>query len=72
MQQFYQHLKTGMTKAQAIQKVQQDLIQEKLTLKDAEALNRAGSRRQIEGQPPVNSLAHPYYWSPFILIGNNQ
>jgi CHAT domain-containing protein len=55
-----------------MQKVQQDLIQEKLTLKDAETLNRTGGRRQIEGQLPVNSLAHPYYWSPFILIGNNQ
>ena len=72
MQQFYKHLKTGMTKAQAIQKVQQDLIQAKLTLKEAEALPRAGARRYLEGQLPVNSLAHPYYWAPFILIGNNQ
>jgi CHAT domain-containing protein/tetratricopeptide (TPR) repeat protein len=80
MQQFYQHLKPTnpqnpnkptLTKAQAIQKIQQDFIQNRFTIKDAEAIDRAGVRLYIPGQLPVNSLAHPYYWAPFILIGNN-
>ncbi|XGW00848.1 MAG: tetratricopeptide repeat protein (plasmid) [Leptolyngbya sp. BL-A-14] len=49
MQQFYQNLATGsMTKAEALQKAQLNMIQ------------KAGSR----------DLSHPYYWAPFILIGN--
>jgi CHAT domain-containing protein/tetratricopeptide (TPR) repeat protein len=71
MQQFYQHLAQGKTKAEALQLIQQDFIQGKLTVNDAEGLNRAGGRRHLEGQLPVNSLAHPYYWAPFILIGNS-
>jgi CHAT domain-containing protein/tetratricopeptide (TPR) repeat protein len=71
MQQFYKHLASGKTKVQALQQVQQDFILGKLTVKDADALDRAGARRYIEGQPPVDSLAHPYYWAPFILIGNS-
>ena len=71
MQQFYTHLATGKTKAQALQQVQQDFLLGKLKLKDAEAIDRAGGRRQIKGQLPADSFAHPYYWAPFILIGNS-
>ncbi|KAM3100108.1 tetratricopeptide repeat protein [Phormidesmis sp. 146-12] len=71
MQQFYKHLAVGMTKAEALQQVQQDLISSKLSVKDADALSRAGGRRKVEGQLPIDSLAHPYYWAPFILIGNS-
>ena len=71
MQQFYQHIQSGKTKAQALQQVQQAFITDRLTLKDAEAIDRAGVRLHIPGQLPHNSLAHPYYWAPFILIGNN-
>jgi CHAT domain-containing protein len=70
MQQFYQHLASGKTKAAALQLVQQDFIQGKLTTQDTDAIARAGGRRKVEGQLPVDSLAHPYYWAPFILIGN--
>ncbi|MBD2328080.1 tetratricopeptide repeat protein [Alkalinema sp. FACHB-956] len=71
MQQFYKHLANGMTKAQAIQQVQKDFMLGNLTAKDAKALDRAGAYRDIEGQPPPNSFIHPYYWAPFILIGNS-
>ncbi|KAM3100109.1 CHAT domain-containing protein [Phormidesmis sp. 146-12] len=71
MQQFYKHIASGMTKAEALQQVQQDFINGKLTTKNADALSRAGARRKVEGQLPVDSLAHPYYWAPFILIGNS-
>ena len=73
MQQFYLTLsQTKLTKAQALQKIQQDFISGKLTTKQADAIDRAGGRRYIEGQPPIESFAHPYFWAPFILTGNNQ
>jgi CHAT domain-containing protein len=74
MQQFYKHLADGQTKAEAIQKVQQDFISGKLTAEDAP------NRSDINVQPAPGSVprpaspsnfAHPYYWAPFILIGNS-
>jgi CHAT domain-containing protein len=75
MQQFYKQLKTGTTKAQAIQQVQQEFIAGKRTAQDV-----PGDRSDILVQPapgfvdrqasPAN-FAHPYYWAPFILIGNS-
>jgi hypothetical protein len=64
------NLAIGMTKAQALQNAQRQFIETKLTAKDSP--NRAGGRRSIPGQPPVDSLIHPHYWPPFILIGNSQ
>jgi CHAT domain-containing protein len=73
MQQFYKNLATGkMTKAAALRQVQRDFIDGKLTVKDADALRSdilvqsTDSRRQSGPQ----NFAHPYYWAPFILIGN--
>jgi CHAT domain-containing protein/Flp pilus assembly protein TadD len=75
MQQFYKQLKTGTTKAQAIQQVQQEFIAGKRTAQDV-----PGDRSDILVQPapgfvdrqasPAN-FTHPYYWAPFILIGNS-
>ncbi|MEB3294245.1 MAG: tetratricopeptide repeat protein [Synechococcales bacterium] len=79
MQQFYQHLASGkMTKAQALQKVQQDLITGKLTFNDIPRSAKtpvpskpAIGRSATPSQPtPSSFYAHPYYWAPFILIGN--
>ncbi len=85
MQQFYQHLQSGKTKAQAIQQVQQDLISGRLTFNDAQAIdgkapvspnldlsqNPSKIRTTLNRSSSENSLDHPFYWSPFILIGNN-
>ncbi|MGG6242839.1 CHAT domain-containing protein [Nodosilinea sp. AN01ver1] len=71
MTAFYDALGQGMTKAEALQAAQTALI-----TGDFSAVG--GQRATIElistqtGQPLVagGSLAHPYYWAPFILIGN--
>ncbi len=72
MNAFYAALKQGMTKAQALQEAQRALITGNYT-------TTGGKRADIEivdtrtGQPQTvssNTLQHPYYWAPFILIGN--
>jgi CHAT domain-containing protein/uncharacterized protein HemY len=74
MQQFYTHLASGtMTKAEALRQVQRDFIAGKLTAKDANALRSdilVQSTNPSRQTGPQN-LAHPYYWAPFILIGNS-
>jgi CHAT domain-containing protein/uncharacterized protein HemY len=78
MQQFYIHLAQGKTKAQAIQTVQQDFINGKLTPTDASKLDRGSAIRTIlpQGVQPANmpppNYIHPFYWAPFVLIGNSQ
>jgi CHAT domain-containing protein/Tfp pilus assembly protein PilF len=74
MQQFYKHLADGQTKAEAIQKVQQDFISGKLTAKDApnrSDINVQPAPGSVPRQVSPSTFAHPYYWAPFILIGNS-
>lgn len=72
MAAFYAGLKQGMTKTQALQAAQTALI-------TGDYSTVGGKRSDLEivdsrtGQPrSVGSvtLQHPYYWAPFILIGN--
>ena len=73
MREFYSKLSQGnLTKPEALRQVQIDFLKGNLTNKNAESLDRTGGRRYIEGQLPVDSFAHPYYWAPFILMGNTQ
>lgn len=78
MQQFYSNLaneKTPVTKAQALRQAQLSL----LSGKDSSRGN-TDERGGITAQPkpgksprnqgPISSFSHPYYWAPFILIGN--
>ena len=71
MKNFYTQLSQPNTsKAIALQTVQKQFLDRTLTDKDAKAIDR-GVRRYREGQPPPNSFEHPYYWAPFILVGNS-
>lgn len=73
MQQFYQNLATGkMTKTEALRQAQIAMIRGK-----AQASTAANSRSSVQFTPGRNQTAaissdrrHPYYWAPFILIGN--
>jgi CHAT domain-containing protein/Tfp pilus assembly protein PilF len=79
MSEFYRLRKENprLTKAAALQLAQQEMIEGKLR-----PLTTAGQKRDTgeiagseTGAPtyaydPKKPYAHPYYWSPFILIGN--
>ena len=72
MNAFYAALQKGMTKAQALQEAQKALITGNYSTvggqrSDIKIIDiRTGQDRSIGS----NTLHHPYYWAPFILIGN--
>jgi CHAT domain-containing protein/uncharacterized protein HemY len=73
MQQFYQNLAIGsMSKAEALRQAQVSMITDK-----SQSNGTQNSRSSViynPGQSQAVSisrdLSHPYYWAPFILIGN--
>ena len=82
MQEFYRlrEAKSGSTKIEALRQAQLELLRGTLSL----ATTSSSNNRQIvheEAKPsaankplfkvdPKAPYAHPYYWAPFILIGN--
>ncbi|MEY3301829.1 MAG: hypothetical protein RLZZ139_201 [Cyanobacteriota bacterium] len=69
MGKFYERMKLTSSSAEALQQAQIDLIRSNGKSTDEK---RAGVRITWQGiKPEVESqLNHPYYWAPFILIGN--
>lgn len=69
MGKFYERMKLTSSSADALQQAQIDLIRSNGKSTDEK---RAGVRVTWQGiRPEVESqLNHPYYWAPFILIGN--
>lgn len=69
MQRFYQLLASGeLNKAEALRAAQLSLLQ------DADSSQQAQLTRGLAVKAPEStpaSLAHPYYWAPFVLIGNS-
>ncbi len=73
MQLFYgfRQQNPGMTKAQAMQMAQQAFIEGKVPSSLEQV--RRGARVAGAEQTPVKAVTttdHPYYWAPFILMGN--
>ncbi len=68
MQQFYRQLATGeVTKAEALRRAQRAFIQNDAVV--VAAWRRGGFvNAEVTAEPA--GLNHPYYWAPFILIGN--
>ena len=80
MTEFYRLRKENpqMTKAEAIRTAQQAMIEGKLKPTKTGADNRSGVFMTEENKPNApmfevdknKPYAHPFYWSPFVLIGN--
>jgi CHAT domain-containing protein len=79
MQQFYKNLATSqqpITKAEALRQAQLSLLNKQVTAKDAP--QRADADVALDPKPGAQlprrsapDFSHPYYWAPFILIGNS-
>ncbi|MEH2053748.1 CHAT domain-containing protein, partial [Nostoc sp.] len=70
MQQFYQNLSTGqMTKTEALRQAQLTMLKSNSQGSDS---NRSSVNYKLgQGEQSISrNLSHPYYWAPFILIGN--
>ncbi|MGB3494219.1 MAG: tetratricopeptide repeat protein [Elainellaceae cyanobacterium] len=72
MDAFYTALNHGYSKAEALQRAQQALITSDATVLIGERGVEVEITDLRSGQPlsQGNDLTHPYYWAPFILIGN--
>lgn len=79
MSEFYRLRKKNpqLTKAAALQMAQQEMINGKLQQqvtpgekRDTGEMNASGTYAPAFVYSPKKPFAHPYYWSPFILIGN--
>jgi CHAT domain-containing protein/Flp pilus assembly protein TadD len=64
----YRQQNPGMTKAQAMQKAQLAFIEGKV--EPALAAVSRGAPKITASPAPVTTTDHPYYWAPFILMGN--
>jgi len=75
MVNFYAFRREGLSKAAAYQKVQRFFIESK-NQAEARAVTSAPGRgpkplpRDPATQQPGVTYGHPYYWAPFILMGN--
>jgi CHAT domain-containing protein/tetratricopeptide (TPR) repeat protein len=71
MAAFYDGLLQGMTKAEALQSAQLALINESSVVANGDRRSIAVLSNHDEINPAhALSYSHPYYWAPFILIGN--
>jgi CHAT domain-containing protein len=77
MSRFYTLLQQeGMTKAEAIRQTQREFIEGKLTPAESVAAKQRGQTAlTVNGDTATPSqifqnYEHPYFWAPFILMGN--
>ncbi|MBL8203207.1 MAG: CHAT domain-containing protein [Blastocatellia bacterium] len=78
MQKFYQlrEVKVGTTKAEALQQAQGKLLHGEIVatvnLTQRDIVHETDKRPNLPKfkADPKTPYAHPYYWAPFILIGN--
>jgi CHAT domain-containing protein len=78
MQSFYQNLSQGKTKAEALKNAQTTMLRLNTTDTVTQAYGRLDRSLSIKPTTPLptttpkpTGYSHPYYWAPFILIGNS-
>lgn len=77
MGSFYKNLKT-MTKVVALRKAQLELIRgegssDLLARRGAGGIGRLGEVPKDKSPSPGSvSTSHPYFWAPFILVGDGK
>jgi hypothetical protein len=67
MTRFYAHLKSGKSKAHSLQLTQLEFMT--LAAQGGGASEQRSITAKRTGQPSPET-AHPYYWAPFVLIGD--
>jgi len=72
MIEFYNDFSQARNKAIALQSAQRSMIQGKVRIvgKQILGLSDGNGSLSIPGSAANIDLTHPYYWSPFILVGN--
>jgi CHAT domain-containing protein len=79
MSSFYRNLKT-MTKVEALRQAQLDVIRGQLN-REPLAMRGVGGIGKLGETPPLRSQSqnavsvstyHPYFWAPFILVGDGK
>jgi CHAT domain-containing protein len=72
METFYRLWVTtpGITKAEALQQAQLGLLYGTADTAGTPSGSSKGSPASASKQRPASQYANPYYWAPFILIGN--
>jgi len=68
MLSFYENLPRAKSKALALQQTQKAAIAGQLRLENGTVTGLA--QTVPLGLPQTLNLRHPYYWSPFVLVGN--
>jgi CHAT domain-containing protein len=79
MGSFYKNLKT-MSKSEALRQAQLELIRGKvgadlLGMRGVGGITKGGEVPSVESSSPVSSSvssAHPYFWAPFVLVGDGK
>ncbi len=72
MQQFYKNLASGSSKAEALRQAQLSLIKGGNPVTNQSRGDSFKLSTSDGAKPAItHDFSHPYYWAPFILIGNN-
>ncbi len=68
MQEFYRLRESGITKGEALRRVQLKMLNGEIGV-NANSISRGDVLYRYE-KDPSRPYSHPYFWAPFVLIGN--